>query len=149
VTLTVTGPGGSDAETKPGLVVVTSGAFVAYGAGSGGAAGVPVLAGAGDLTPGSASGFTLTLSGAAPLAPVTLLVGLQSASLPFKGQTLLVFPLIAQVPLGSTNAGGALTLPGAIGAGAPAVNIDLQEWVVDPTGVSGLSSSNGLELVVP
>src|SRR5262249_46693943 len=80
VSLTASGPGGSDTATKVAYITVTSGAFVQYGTGSGGAAGVPVLSGDGDLTPGSGSGFTLTLSNAAFGKPVTLFIGLGSGS---------------------------------------------------------------------
>jgi PKD repeat protein len=149
VSLTVTGPGGSDTTTKTAYVTVSAGAFVPYGSGSGGAAGVPVLAGAGDLTPGSVPGFDLSLGSGPPLAPIILFVGPASASVPLKGQTLLVFPIVTQIGLGATNGAGAMTLHSKVPAGTPALSVYLQAWLVDPTGTSGFSSTNGLRLDVP
>jgi len=126
------------------------GAFVPFGTGSPGLVGIPDLDGAGDLTPGSGTGFTIDLTNAAPLAPVTLFVSAVSASVPFKGQTLYTFPILVQIPLGNTTAAGTLSLPGAIPASTPGgVSVFLQMFITDGAGIQGLASTNGLELQIP
>jgi PKD repeat protein len=149
VSLTATGPGGSDIETKVDYVTITPDPFTAYGAGSGGAFGVPLLDGTGDLTPGSATGFTIVLSDGAPSAPVLLFVGLSQSSLPFMGHTLLAFPFLTEYSLGNTLLDGTLTLPGMIPVNTPPVSLYLQAFMQDASGVQGLTSSNGLRLDIP
>jgi len=124
------------------------GAFVAYGTGLGGIVGVPALTGAGDLTPGGA-GFTLTVTDAFPFAPVNLFVGLTSAALPFKGGTLATFPLVLNLPVGTTTLAGQLDLPGAIPDGTPATSLFLQAWITDSSGPQGLTATQGLEAQIP
>jgi len=149
VSLTATGPGGSDIETKVDYITVSPDLFVVYGAGTGGAFGVPALDGSGDLTPGSGTGFTISLTDAAPIAPVLLFVGPAASSIPFKGQTLLTFPFLTEYSLGNTQLDGTLTLPGAIPATTPSLSLYLQAWLADGTGPSGFTSTNGLRLDIP
>jgi len=126
-----------------------AGNFVQFGTGSPGILGVPDLDGSGDLTPGG-TGFTIDLTNAAPLAPVTLFVSAVQDAVPFKGQTLYTFPILVQIPLGNTSLTGALSLPGTIPASTPGgVSVFLQEFITDDAGVQGLSSTNGLELQIP
>lgn len=148
--------GNADAVSPPLLdvtyetSVLAQGAFVPVGTGLAGTSGLPVLAGVGDLSPGSASGFQLYATSLRPLAPVTLLGGVNESALPFKGGVLALFPILVNLPLGATSAAGAVVLAGTIPPAAPGgVALVLQLWCVDPTGPAGLTATNGLRLEIP
>lgn len=132
-----------------------TGAIRQYGtgvAGSGGA--VPVLGASGPLRPGESSAFVRFRRGLGG-APAILAVGLSEAALIdviVPGLTVWVDPIAFTVP---TVLGGAAGLPGAGtfdlplgGVLVPAAGLTFYAQVVvfDAAGVSGLSSSNGLEL---
>jgi hypothetical protein len=120
----------------------TPGPWVNLGFAKAGPGGVPVLAGTGPLTSGSAN--QLDLSGAAPGVPVTLIVGLTAVNLPFKGGTLVPQPLL-YVPL-ATNGAGKAALPFTLVPGLPAgTALIFQCWIQDPGASHGLSASNGLK----
>lgn len=78
------------------------------GGGLAGVAGIPQLAGQGPLTPNSPG--SLTLAGAAPLAPGLLFFSFLEVPVPFKGGTLSAYPPLATFAL-ATNAAGGLFLP--------------------------------------
>jgi hypothetical protein len=109
------------------------GEFLDVGPGVGGALGPAVLAGAGDLAPGSVACFTLALGNAPPLAPASLLVGLAQGALPLKGGTLYPVPVLLQVVL-EASAAGSVALPASIPTGVPAgTSLVLQGWMPDAT----------------
>lgn len=111
-----------------------------------GAGGLPHLQGAGTL--GSGATNALHLAGAAPAAPVTLVVGLTAINAPFKGGTLV--PSVQALVALSTNGLGSMDLPFVLPPGLPSgFSLFFQTWIVDPTVSHGLASSNGLQGVTP
>src|SRR5262249_3687782 len=107
------------------------------------------LAGTGDLTPGSGLGFTLELSSAPAFARAVLLLGAGASSMPFRGATLLVRPILFRRAL-ICDASGTARLASAIPAGiASGAQFVAQGWVVDPSAPAGLGASNGLRGTVP
>jgi len=128
---------------------VEPGAFADLGPGVGGSAGVPALSGTGDLTPGSALGFTLRLAHAPALAPARLLVGLTPSATPLLGGTLYVRPILRQLALPCDAGGNALVhlaVPATFPAGAHFV---LQAWMPDASAPFGAAASNGLLATCP
>jgi hypothetical protein len=109
--------------------------------------GAPALIGTGTLEAGLP--MTLTLSNAAPFAPMSLIAGFSRIDAPFKGGVLVPFPnLILSGFL--TNGAGAHVLPALWPSGLPSgASFYLQEWVVDVAGPVGLAASNGLRAVTP
>jgi hypothetical protein len=89
------------------------------------------------------------LSGAAPLAPAMLVLGLSVADVPFKGGTLVPFPHFVSPAL-VTDATGGLTVGGTWPQGVPALTtVALQFWTVDGGSPTGFGSSNGLVALTP
>lgn len=128
---------------------VDEGQFVDLGPGVGGALGVPTLDGSGDLSPGSPTGYTITLGNDLPNAAVLLVVGLTPNSVPFAGGTLYPFP-IATIVTDLTDAYGGASLSGSIPSSVPSgTTLVLQTWMADATAPKGLSGSNGLEAIIP
>ena len=120
-------------------------AFAVWAPGKAGTGGlVPVLSGGGTLAPGSAN--LLSLGSAKPVAPVTLIVGLSPARVPFKGGVLGPAP---DVLLGgfSTSTTGKLSLsflwPQTLPVGFA---VWVQAWIQDSGASFGLSASNTLKL---
>ena len=113
------------------------------GGGLAGSAGLPVLVGSGEPTPGGV--VQLDLSNAAVSAPAFLVAGLTQVDLPLLGGTLLPDPMFVLPPV-STDAAGMhqLVLPWPLSA---PVGVDMyyQYWVVDGSAVQGASASNGLK----
>ena len=111
-----------------------------------GSTGAPHLAGTGTLLAGQS--VKLVLSGARPLAPAWLVVGLTNLSLPFKGGTLVPNPGI--VLLVQTNAVGSLILHGPMPPGTPSgLTRYFQYWIADPGAPAGVSASNALAALTP
>jgi hypothetical protein len=112
---------------------------------SGGLAGAkdaPNLAGGGKLVPGMPA--RLSVRGAAPSAPASLIAGLSSANLAFKGGTMVPFPSFI-LPL-ATNAQGSLDLPFtwvSVPAGIP---IWVQFWIKDIGAPTGFAATNALRM---
>ncbi len=133
-----------------GFSYMDEGLFTVFGTGVPGlSATAPQLNGAGDLTPGSGTGFMLLTSGAAPLAPAALFVSLVQGNVPFKGGTIYTFPILLDISL-ITSASGTISLPAQIPAGTPtATNFFLQCWVQDAGAVHGIASTNGLQVTTP
>jgi Galactose oxidase, central domain len=124
-------------------------AFTNVGPGIGGVLGAPQLTGAGDLSPGSAAGFTIHLGNAPASTPVAMFVSLTASALPFKGGTFYAAPVLAQFTV-ATNAAGSLTLASAIPASAPSgTSFVMQAWMSDPTAPQLFAGSNGELGVVP
>jgi hypothetical protein len=112
------------------------------GVGLHGSAGIPQLQGTGALVAGQS--VQLRLTDAAPLAPVTLVLGLSPVDLPFKGGQLVPAADVLVAGL-ITSAAGQLTLTGRWPAGLPAgFSMWMQEWIADAAGPKGFASSNGL-----
>ena len=107
-----------------------------------GAVDVPNLAGRGPLTPGSPA--RLSVRGAAASAPASIILGLLTVNLPFKGGILVPAPTLV-VPL-ATNAQGALDLP-FTWVNAPAgINLFVQVWIKDLGAPTGFSATNALRM---
>ncbi|HEX5009795.1 MAG TPA: IPT/TIG domain-containing protein, partial [Planctomycetota bacterium] len=143
----VTANGAGSSTIVGGYTYVDTGSFVNLGPGKGGVLGVPVLSGTGDLSAGSGTGFTLQLSNAFPMQPITLFVSLSAGSVPFKGGTFIPVPIITSLSFTSDVFGG-LTLPAAMPAGTPSLSFVLQYWCADPIATFGLSGSNGLQCIM-
>ncbi len=108
--------------------------------------GTPNLFAEGDLLPGAP--FTLHLGGFVEAQPVTLIVGLSEAGVPFKGGSLVPAPDVFVSLL--TDADGGAILPAIWSGGMPpGFTLWLQAWTVDAAGPKGFSASNGLKGVVP
>ena len=109
-----------------------------------GSAGEPRLWGTGTTLSGNT--VRLTLSGAKPSAPLTLIVGTTLLSQPFKGGLLGPAPMLLFSGL-ATSPTGALTVmapwPGGIPLGA---QLHVQAWIADAAAVQGLAASNTLSI---
>lgn len=98
----------------------------------------------GDLVPGGS--FSVTLSGSAPLAPLTFVLGLSNLSAPLKGGVLVPSPDLI-LPGLPTGPGGGVALPSTWpAAGLGCVTIFAQAWIVDASAPAGFTASNGLGL---
>jgi hypothetical protein len=117
------------------------------GGGLAGAGGVPLLTGDGTLAAGDA--VALQLSGAAPAAPASLVVGLSALNAPFKGGVLVPAPDALLSGL-VTDALGGWLLAGTWPAGVPSgTSAWFQAWVTDAAGPTGLAASGGLLATTP
>ncbi len=114
--------------------------------GAPGSFGLPQLAGTGTLLPNS--GFTMSLSGAAPSASAGLVVGFGNAHLAFKGGVLATAPTyLLMMP---TDAFGDVNLAGHWPAGLPAgAAVLFQFWIADAGAPAGWAGSNGLAAIGP
>ncbi len=127
---------------------VDLGSFTDLGPGKPGSTGSPTLAGAGDLTAGSATGLTLTLAGAVPLQGVILYVSLTALPVPFKGGTFYPVPILTALPF-TADGFGQVVVATALPPGFPTLSFVLQYWCMDPGATFGLSASNGLQCDMP
>ena len=121
--------------------------FEDQGLGLAGINGVPALTGSGTLAPGAP--LSLTLTNARPNSSSTLIIGIISILLPFKGGVLVPSPdvLIHGLPTGPS---GTLALNGTWPSGIPAnTAFYFQHWIVDAAGPAGLAASNGLKGTTP
>jgi len=126
-----------------------AGEFLNIGPGLAGTLGTPVFTGMGDLTPGSLTGYSTTVSGALPFSTGYLFLGLVEGATPFKMGTLYPFPFLFLTQINMTGA-GSRTIPSVIDASTPSgLEIIAQWWFPDVGGPSGASASNGLKLVIP
>jgi Matrixin/IPT/TIG domain len=131
-----------------GFTYVDTGSFVDLGPGKTGTLGDPTLTGVGDLSPGSGTGFTLTLDQAFPFEPATMFVSLSSNPSPFKGGIFYPLPILTSLAF-STDSFGQVVLPTAIPVGTPPIAVVLQFWITDPFASKGVSATNGLQCNVP
>lgn len=108
-----------------------------------GEAGEPLLQGSG--VPSAGKTVKLEISGAAPSAPTTLVIGATQAGLPFKGGLLVPQP---NVLLGLvTSPTGGITLSGHWPAGVPAgVPFWMQAWIADAGGPKGFAATNAVQV---
>jgi hypothetical protein len=112
------------------------------GLGLAGALGAPTLEGSSSVFGGAS--VQLDMSGAAPAAPATLVIGLEPLSAFFKGGVVVPSPDILVEGL-ITDGGGVLQLSSPTPNGLPdATTLYLQAWIVDASGPKGLTASNGL-----
>lgn len=145
---------GSGADTLVGGFTYTGGgpggAFVDIGPGVPGLFGEPSYTGTGDLTPGSLTGYSTTISSAIPNNTGFLFLSLTQGATPFKGGTLYAIPIDAQITL-PVDGTGSLTLPHIIpaGQGFAGISITAQWWFADAAAPVGASGSNGLRLDIP
>jgi len=126
------------------------GAFVNIGPGVPGLVGEPSFTGMGDLTPGSLTGYSTTISNALPFNTGFLFLSLTQGAAPFKGGTFYPIPIDAQLSL-PVSLFGSLTLPHIIpaGQGFGGLSVTGQWWFADAAAVAGASGSNGLRLDIP
>jgi len=127
-----------------------AGFFDLGASGAPGLTGEPLLAGTGDLTPGSGTGFTLDLSNAKPSANSFLFVAFGAGgTLPFKGGTYYAFPLLLQLGIPIDGLGG-WSVPASMPISTPSeASFVFQVWLADPAAAQGAAGSNGLQAVVP
>jgi hypothetical protein len=141
----------NDGKVNGTPVIVSAAAagdpWAAIGGGKYGNAGVPWLQGAGTLAPSSVG--TLGLGQARPNSPALLFIGPAAVQVPFKGGTLVPFPVPLTVALNTGPTGG-FTLPFTWPAGVPGgFQVALQLWVQDAAGLLGSSSTNGVLITAP
>ncbi len=131
-------------------LVPDTGAFVDLGPfGVPGAAGEPVMSGSGDLTPGSATGYTIEVVGAPPSSLGFVFYGTQVAAVPFYGGTFYPFPFLNSIAL-PFDAQGELTVDTALPASVPGgLSLAQQIFFLDPTALHGVTGTNGLRLDLP
>jgi hypothetical protein len=117
------------------------------GVGLAGVHGVPHLAAIGSLVGGSP--LKLALSNARPLALCLLGVSVGSTPVPFKGGTVVTFPLLLSLGLASSQ-GGFVTLPAVWPTGLPSgTPLFMQYLIADPDAVKGVAISNAIKGVTP
>lgn len=136
-----------------GFAYFDDGQFINVGpSGLPGILGEPMLGGLGDLTPGSATGFTISLSSTFPSTTCIMFVSLgDELPTPFKGGTLYTIPIILEFAVLADFLGG-FQLPGVIPLTMPAgARFTMQFLCLDvfaPGGL-GFSASNGLKAIIP
>ncbi len=108
-----------------------------------GNADTPNLSGAGDLTPGSTTRFSVR--GGAPFAPALLSVGFSSHLLSQTGGMALA-PTGLSVST-ATNAQGALDLSFSWPSLPPGLRLTSQVWIEDSAALGGWSTTNKLRLI--
>lgn len=113
------------------------------GGGHPGALGVPQLVATGDAAPGAP--ISIELTGAKPLAPAYLVVGLTEVQQPLLGGILIPSPTFI-LPPKRVGANGDLTWQTTWPQTAPAaLDLYYQYWVLDPSGSQGAVASNGVK----
>jgi hypothetical protein len=137
------------AGAKDGFVVkIDFGPWTNVGhslAGTGGTK--PFLSGDGSLETGSSG--SVQLYNGKPFSPATLVVGLTSLLLPFKGGTMVPHPLLL-IYVATDAAGELLLLWPTFPPGLPGgTELHMQYWIADVGGPVGLSASNGLQGTIP
>ena len=149
VDVVVTNSQGSDTIVD-GFDYNSGGSFVNLGpSGIPGTFGEPAFSGSGDLTPGSAAGFTLTCTDAQPFALGFAFIGFSSTPQPFFGGTFYpTFPVNQKIfPF---NGAGVFTATTSLDGSFPGgTEIVIQWFFEDFAAVQGVSGSNGLQLNVP
>ena len=109
-----------------------------------GVAGEPRLWGTGSTLAGQTIGVSLT--GAKPSAPLTLVLGTTLSLAKFKGGLLGPAPILIVSGL-FTSGAGELNLSGTWPGGIPlGAEIYLQAWIGDPAAVQGFAASNTLRI---
>jgi len=112
-----------------------------------GTSGTPNMVGSGTVLPGAPT--TVTLTGTAPLAPATLVLGVDSLIVPFKGGVMV--PDV-DLLLGGlvTDGTGSLVLGGLWPPAIPSgFTPYMQYWINDTSGPLGFVASNALLVTVP
>jgi hypothetical protein len=110
--------------------------------------GDPLLDASGFLTDGATN--QVDLSNAAPSAVAGLFVSLSSTPVPFKCGTLKPVPFLFEPVILSTDSGGGISLPFALGAGVPAGTELWVQWAIqDAAAVKGVALSNAVLGVTP
>ncbi len=137
--------GAPDADgTAPDMGAMAFTPFEDLGFALAGAGGEPVLAGAGKVIAGDP--LTVTLTGAAPGAPCTLVLGTSLLFAPFKGGVMVPDADLLFGPL-TVAVDGTLELAAPWPAGIPSGFLMwLQAWLPDAGGPAGFAASNGLAI---
>lgn len=125
-----------------GSLTVDETRWLDLGLGLAGTAGVPTLAGDGELIAGQP--MSIAVAGALPGAPLSLVVGLSRIDAPFKGGVLVPSTDLLVSGLATDGAGGLLlgtTWPAGVPAG---FTFYVQGWIADAAGPLGFAATNGL-----
>jgi hypothetical protein len=133
-----------------GYTHIASGSFVNLGAsGIPGQFGEPALTGSGDLTPGSAAGFTITCTNALPASFGSVFFGTVNNPTPFFGGTFYPIPFVQSLTF-PFNGAGTFSASTVMDPTFPSGQfIAMQFFFADPAAAQGVSGSNGLQLNVP
>ena len=123
------------------FAAAVSGPWTDKGGGLAGVAGIPRLAGDGDLVPGTPG--NLALSSAAPSAPVVVFFSLLEVGVPLKGGTLSAYPPLLVMSF-SADATGTLLLPWSAWPNVlpPGIELFFQAAVGDAAAPKGAAISN-------
>lgn len=137
----------SDPDADYFARVTVIGTWIDLGQALAGAAGLPVLAGQGEMLGGDP--WSLVLEDAAPDAPAWLVAGFSALQAPFRGGVLVPAVDLLVGPL-STGPEGGFELSTTWPAGLPSgTTLWLQAWIQDPAGPKGWAASNGLSASTP
>ena len=148
-TVDVTANGAGSDVLVGGFTYVDPGDFVDVGPGVGGLLGPPVFTGTGSLVAGSPTGFDLHVSNTFSSTVMTLFVGVNVGSAPFKGGVFYPTPVLMQFVL-AADIFGEVNLHSTIPAGTPSgASFVMQAWMQDITSGTGVSGTNGLKAIVP
>ncbi len=138
------------ATTDAGSVYVFDydGAWTDLGGALAGTSGAPQLDGSGLLLFGSPG--ALTLSNAAPSATSILFTSFANTPTPFKGGLLVTLPIVFQLTLITSPAGGwSLPWPSWPANGPSGFDVYYQTAIVDGGAVQGVALSNALQSTLP
>ncbi|MFT5079655.1 MAG: hydroxyacylglutathione hydrolase [Planctomycetota bacterium] len=113
------------------------------GGGHPGNLGVPQLVVTGDAEPGAP--ISLELTGAKPLAPAFLVVGLTEVQQPLLGGLLIPSPTFILQPKRVDPSGNLTWLTHWPATAPSAIDLYYQYWVLDPSASQGATASNGMK----
>jgi hypothetical protein len=143
-----------DCSFGPGVLDVTGFVFAPdvwqdLGGALAGTQGLPLLIGQGALQP--ATTFTISLVHAKKFAPASLLLGVATLGVPFKGGVLVPDPSPPGLVLPlTTDDAGRIVLSGPWPAGMPSgLTLYLQYWIADLAAPQGWAASNGVSATLP
>ncbi len=107
----------------------------------------PLMIGTGTLESGSPGG--ISVRDANPNSVAILFIGFVQGDVPFKGGTLVPFPFVFEIGLG-TFPDGSLLLPWLWPAGLPpGFSLYFQAWIADPGAAQNVAASNGVQAITP
>ncbi|HZM00251.1 MAG TPA: VCBS repeat-containing protein [Planctomycetota bacterium] len=112
-----------------------------------GAQGPPKLTGKGTLQPHSP--VTFAIDQGKPLSSAVLVIGPSALNAPFKGGTMVPYPLVLVFGL-PLNASGHFAATGTwFGNLPPGTHVIFQAWIADAAGPAGFAATNGVLATTP